>query len=125
MDLKKNTIKLILCEKCKKEFLVQQVKFKQKDVIDKKGTWLRLFWYECPFCNEIFRVKIDTRETLVMESEYQEVINRIQRHKTKGRNPTEQQTEKVLKLSRRLDLVHKRLNAKYDKSFTTLATINN
>lgn len=109
---------------CGKEFMSQAAEFREKEVKDERGVWLKLFWYECPFCGHKYRIQIDNAETLRLKAEYQEAISRVNSHKEKLRNPPDYQIERVLRLRKKLTEKYNKLNAKYDSSFTTLATLN-
>lgn len=95
----KNQIKIIVCDKCKGEFKVEEVKLKEYVMESKlKNLWFRVTWYNCPHCNEVYLVMVETLKSSKMKNEYMKLVAKMKS------NPTEKIQKKLDRLKNKLEV---------------------
>lgn len=118
----KESLKVLVCNECSKEFLLNGVEI-QKLVIDDSKNNLHFVYryFKCPHCNAYYTVCIDDTYSEVLERNYNTVLSRVQRRLSKGKE-VEQSSFDVLEKRRKALLKRRKiLMDKYSKVFTEIA----
>lgn len=115
-DLLKQVFKEIECDKCHKMWKLSDTDVKKESIIV-KGVNLTITYFLCPCCNKLYPVTIDTLETVTMQEELNNLINRVSALKLKGKSPTEQLIKKVNRQRALLAKKQKELKKIYNGTF--------
>lgn len=117
--------KIIVCDKCSHEFFLDSVKINEAKV-DCNGNQLRLAYFTCPKCNQIYRV-------LLKDARYEELVQDLENCKSKMRkaykfhNASFAQTLSEMATTKkdRLKNYSAKLQEQYPGTFTYMASENN
>lgn len=118
--------KVIICDKCMSEFLVESVKI-DKCSVEIDGKMFLLNYFTCPKCNSIYRV------LLVEEQKFNELLedvmiikNRIRKCKGNGNVRLHKQLQNMsVKKKNRICRYVESVNSKYSGAFTFKSSENN
>lgn len=118
--------KIIVCDKCKKEFEYGSIQIKETSV-EIAGDVLLLDYFTCPFCSAVYKV------LLVEETKYRELVDdlisvkeRIRRQQGKSNLMLAIKLQKMASIKQeRIKTYVNNISKKYPGSFVMLATENN
>lgn len=120
----KQSIKVLECDECKKEFLLESVNIETLHITDKsKGLYFEYKYFLCPKCGQPYTVCIDDELSLLQEKIYMAQREKVVRKKNRGRlkeSDVEKLSKKRKQLLRRRDMLLK----EYSKVFTEIAKQN-
>lgn len=116
---------IIVCDECGYEFPLESVNI-QEQFVKCENEWLSLIFFMCPKCNKIYRVLLKDARYEELKVDLEKTKKRIRRNQ--GSNNVEfarMLNNMVLKKAKRLENHCKKLLAKYNGTFTFVASENN
>lgn len=116
---------VIVCDKCKHEFVLGQNDLLEEEVIC-KGSKILLIFFTCPKCNEIYKVSLEDEECALLKEDLIKTVKRIRRNF--GNNDvafSDKLNQMMLVKKERLKNYMTKLNAKYSGTFTFDTSENN
>lgn len=116
---------IIVCDECKHEFFLDAVEIHEA-IVELSGVPVTLVYFACPKCNKIYRISIQDRRYYELVEDLEKTKKRIRRNH--GSNNVEfarMLNNMVLKKAKRLENHCKKLLAKYNGTFTFVASENN
>lgn len=116
---------IIVCDKCKHEFYLDAVGIHEA-IVELNGVPVTLVYFACPKCNKIYRVLLKDARYEELKVDLEKTKKRIRRNQ--GSNNVEfarMLNNMVLKKAKRLENHCKKLLAKYNGTFTFVASENN
>lgn len=116
----KETSKILTCDKCNKEWLLDETDIKMDSMeisTSKRTEYIDITYFTCPNCGEVYVCSLSNAEIKGLLKALKSANNRVRKATIKGDKPTEKQIERVIKL--RKQLVHKQaqLNRLYSGKF--------
>lgn len=118
--------KVIVCDKCKHEFLIGSVGIKECSV-EIGGKKLLLDYFMCPECKKIYKVLfVDGDEYRALVDDLLATEKRIRKLHGKGNEQLLDRLQGMaLRKKERIQNYVKKMNAQYPGTFTWLASENN
>lgn len=116
---------IIVCDECGYEFPLESVNI-QEQFVKCENEWLSLIFFMCPKCNKIYHVLLKDARYEELKVDLEKTKKRIRRNQ--GSNNVEfarMLNNMVLKKAKRLENHCKKLLAKYNGTFTFVASENN
>lgn len=119
-----NNIKPIICNTCKKEFLLSTVDIKETKVRNVKE--LSLVYFTCPECNQIYNIMVKDKKYDVLAEDLEKAKKRLRRnYGSNNENMARMLLDVVNRKQKRLANHIDVLKNKYKGTFTLMASENN
>ena len=120
----KSKLKVIVCDKCKEEFLLESVNIEKLIVNDKNnGLYFECRYFVCKKCGQPYLICIDDFLSIQLEQLYLSQRERVVRRKKRGKLK-ESDVERLEKKRRNLLKRRKLLLDNYGMAFTEIAKQN-
>ena len=116
---------IIVCDECKHEFYLDAVGIHEA-IVELNGVPVTLVYFACPKCNKIYRMLLKDARYKELRVDLEKTKRRIRRNH--GSNNVEfarTLNNMVFKKAERLENHCKKLLAKYNGTFTFVASENN
>lgn len=122
MDIKK----IIICDECKHEFTLHDIRLQTTNVVIGNKR-LELLYYTCSECDKIYKVLLKDEKFYRLKKDLDECIHKINKFgstKDKNAKMATMLESMFIKKKNRLDDYTSRLNAKYSGTFTFVSSEN-
>ena len=115
----------VYCDECKHEFSMDSVDI-QEATMNLGGQALKLVYFTCPKCNEIYRITLKDERYEELKEDLERTKNRIRKNNG-SRDDEFARTlhEMVVRKHERMKNHLKRLNDRFPGTFTFVASENN
>lgn len=120
-----NNERIIVCDECNEEFPLKAVKINEA-IVWLDGVPVILVYFTCPKCNKIYRVSIQDKRYYELVQDLEKAKERIR--KNYGSNneiEAKRLNDLVFKKKQRLEDYVKRVNEKFNGTFTFVTLENN
>lgn len=118
----KNKIKVLECDKCKKEFLLKSINIEKYLINDEKHKLHFVFrFFVCQHCGQVYPVGIDDDYSQFLQRLLQNDFNLLDRISKKiGKEVKEKKLRELKKRQNKISVYRQSLMEKYSEAFTVL-----